>query len=419
MDRKKFLKKSLLASIGIPLIASGKIQIKEPLKENRILNKKVFEPLAITMWDFSWLENKWPGAGYEDWDLVLDQLVERGYNAIRMDAYPHLVSENAEKEWTLIPVWRVSDWGSPAINKVKIQPMMNEFISKCKDRNIKIGLSSWFREDLDNTRMKISSPIILGEIWIKTLKSIENAGLLDNIFYVDLCNEWPGSYWAPYFKNNPPELTWGAWYTENVMQWMEESIKLVREEFPNIPLGYSIEMHKSRVQHDRDLSFLDYQEPHIWMSNSNSGEYYKKVGYNYDTEIFASYDNLQANGERIYRENPEHWHQVLFNAMDYYINYSKQHNIALMTTECWGVVDYKDWPLLNWDWIKELCELGTKRASDSGRWAAVATSNFCGPQFVGMWRDVDWHRSLTDYIKNSNLNEKLRKNKLIRRILET
>lgn len=23
---------------------------------------------AITMWDFSWLERRWPGAGYEDWD---------------------------------------------------------------------------------------------------------------------------------------------------------------------------------------------------------------------------------------------------------------------------------------------------------------------------------------------------------------
>ena len=35
-------------------------------------------PFAITMWDFSWLERRWPGAGYENWDLALDELVERG-----------------------------------------------------------------------------------------------------------------------------------------------------------------------------------------------------------------------------------------------------------------------------------------------------------------------------------------------------
>ena len=54
-------------------------------------------PLAIAMWDFSWLERRWPGAGYEDWDKVLDELAERGYNAVRIDAYPHLLAENPMK----------------------------------------------------------------------------------------------------------------------------------------------------------------------------------------------------------------------------------------------------------------------------------------------------------------------------------
>ena len=48
-------------------------------------------PRAITMWDFSWLERRWPGAGFEDWDVALDELKERGYNAVRIEAYPHLV----------------------------------------------------------------------------------------------------------------------------------------------------------------------------------------------------------------------------------------------------------------------------------------------------------------------------------------
>jgi sugar phosphate isomerase/epimerase len=39
------------------------------------------------MWDFSWLERRWPGAGYENWDEALDELTERGYNAVRIDAF--------------------------------------------------------------------------------------------------------------------------------------------------------------------------------------------------------------------------------------------------------------------------------------------------------------------------------------------
>ncbi len=61
--------------------------------------EQVFHPRAITMWDFSWLERRWPGAGFEDWDLALDELTERGYNAVRIEAYPHLVGVNPTKEW--------------------------------------------------------------------------------------------------------------------------------------------------------------------------------------------------------------------------------------------------------------------------------------------------------------------------------
>jgi Sugar-binding cellulase-like len=88
-------------------------------------------PLAITMWDFSWLERRWPGAGYEDWDHILDELVLRGYDAIRIDAYPHLVAAAPQRTWELIPVWSVQDWGSPAKNRVQVQPALNQFIRKC------------------------------------------------------------------------------------------------------------------------------------------------------------------------------------------------------------------------------------------------------------------------------------------------
>jgi hypothetical protein len=88
----------------------------------------------------------------------------------------------------------------------------------------------------------------------------------------------------------------------------------------------------------------------------------------------------------------------------------------LITTECWGVVDYKDWPLLEWDWVKELCDLGTREAIKTGQWAAIATSNFCGPQFVGMWRDFNWHKNLTDNIRKTEIRKSFNNSKLVKRI---
>jgi hypothetical protein len=73
-------------------------------------------------------------------------------------------------------------------------------------------------------------------------------------------------------------------------------------------------------------------------------------------------------------------------------------NKACVAKNGWGVVDYKDWPLLDWGWVKELCAVGVETAAATGQWVCLATSNFCGPQFVGMWRDVAWHRAQTERI---------------------
>ena len=53
-------------------------------------------PAAIAMWDFSWLLRHYPNGEFENWDAVLDGLVKRGYNAIRLDAFPALVAPDSE-----------------------------------------------------------------------------------------------------------------------------------------------------------------------------------------------------------------------------------------------------------------------------------------------------------------------------------
>lgn len=82
---------------------------------------------------FSWIERRWAGAGYEDWDQVLDELCMRGYNAVRIDAYPHLIDSAPEKKWLLNEVWNQQDWGSPDLNIVQVQPFLNEFIKNARN----------------------------------------------------------------------------------------------------------------------------------------------------------------------------------------------------------------------------------------------------------------------------------------------
>lgn len=354
-------------------------------------------PLAIAMWDFSWLERRWPGAGYEDWDIALDELAERGYDAVRIDAYPHLVAAGPHREWELLPEWSTNDWGAPARCRVRVIPALMEFIGKCRERDVKVGLSTWFRQDLDNHRLHIPTPEAHAAIWIATLEHLKSAGLIDALLYVDLCNEWPIDVWAPFYRQPAGEPR--EWWSEGSLDWIDKACCALRAAHPGIPLTFSNTTDPS-ARHTASLPRgVDFLEPHIWMVTSS--DFYQRINYNFERFDLAGYDRVARHAESLYRSDPAHWQRALTNAIALNADWSRRTGLPLVTTECWGVVDYKDWPMLDWGWVKDLCTLGVETAAPTGCWAAIATSNFCGPQFHGMWRDVGWHQRLTKMIRQS------------------
>ena len=203
------------------------------------------------------------------------------------------------------------------------------------------------------------------------------------------------------------------------MEWMQKAIALVRDAYPDLPLVFSTDS-QDLWRFDNDLSYFDLVEHHIWMANQKQGEFLKAIDYKNGRFDPQAYKNVQANAERVYREKPDYWNNLLLNQINETAAVAKRIGKPLITTECWGIIDYKDWPMLNWDWVKDLCEMGVKEAAATGQWVGIATSNFCAPQFVGMWRDVEWHRRLTTLIKSSSINPELLESeeaqKLIKRL---
>jgi hypothetical protein len=74
----------------------------------------------------------------------------------------------------------------------------------------------------------------------------------------------------------------------------------------------------------------------------------------------------------------------------------------LWTTEAWShiLMDQFRSPTGrdSWDYVKSVAEFAVPAALRLG-WAGICTSNFAEPHFPGMWRDVAWHRRMTDLIK--------------------
>jgi hypothetical protein len=415
MNRRNFLVGAASAAVASSVMskhisAAGKT--RELTIGNQAGSSATKRPRAITMWEFSWIERRWPGAGYEDWDQALDELVERGYNAVRIDPFPHLLAADPHKIWTLRPEWNTQMWGSPDVNRIVLLPALIEFLGKCHDRGIMAGLSTWYREDEANTRMTITGPEVMAANWITTLDLIAQAGLIDSILYTDLCNEWPGEDWAPFVK----PMSYGDWNKPASLEYMQKAIAMVRAKYPKIPLLFSCAEDTPEKYLDQDLSYFDLLDPHIWMVQQNGGEFYKLTEYKYERFDGKGYTSLSLKADGVYRARPEYWQKQLIETIDRHAAASRKMKIPLITTECWGIVDYKDWPLLKWDWVKDLCALGAERAASSGQWLAIATSNFCGPQFVGMWRDKARHQRLTQVVKSAEIAEDLRQGRFYQRL---
>lgn len=113
------------------------------------------------------------------------------------------------------------------------------------------------------------------------------------------------------------------------------------------------------------------------------------------------------SGRAEYEHNRADYDRLLFDQIDRVADWSRETGLALYTTECWSIVDYKDWPGLDWDWVLDLNERAVKHAVSKGRWVGIATSNFCGPQFIGMWREIEWHQNLTTLIKSARIDPDL------------
>ena len=144
-------------------------------------------------------------------------------------------------------------------------------------------------------------------------------------------------------KNNTAE-----WHAPDSMAGMSAAIATVRQRFADLPLLFSF-VNKQVDYLGRDLSQFDLLEYHIWMAQQNDGEFYQEVGYGYELFDPKGYNNMSRNAECAYRARPAYWQKLLTDKIDRTAKVSAQLNKPLITTECWALVDYKDWPLLKWD----------------------------------------------------------------------
>lgn len=378
---------------------------------------------AVTMWEFSWLLRRTGDQReYADVERILDELVERGYDCVRIDAFPHLIANdkdgNRSERFWVHPQPDHFMWG-PHGRKIEVvdpADSLAHFVSACRDRNVTVGLSSWFNDDDEHRRLGIATPADLGRIWRETLDDLDGRGLLDAIEYVDLCNEFPLDDWLPTVHERifgRPELAepsipgqavpggwvWSAGQRAEIERYFTEGTTL-RERWPNLRFTVSIAPVSESV-YDLDYGDLDLIETHIWLS-SNVEQFAALTNFSLEEHGFPGAWQKQVDSlDDVYWPHPERWHSRLGEEMTRWAAVAARTGAPLWTTEGWSHILLDDFTSPEghhaWDYVKSVAEYAVPKAIQLG-WEGICTSNFAEPHFPALWADVAWHRRMTDLI---------------------
>jgi len=375
------------------------------------------------MWDFSWLlRREGSQREYADTETILDELVVRGYDCVRIDAFPHLVAADragrSSQVFAVHPQPEHFMWG-PHGHKVEVRDPMDAlaaFLAAAADREVDVGLSSWFNDDDEHRRLGIASPADLVRVWTRTLDQLERRDLLGGVAYVDLCNEFPGYDWLPAANetifgrycdagpNTPEQAPPDGWVWSPAQRARIGSFygaaRLLKERWPEIAFTFSTAPLSQSV-FDLDYRPLDLIETHIWLS-WNVAPFAELTNFSLDQHGFPGAWQLQVDSlDRVYWPDPARWHERLGEAMRGWAALAAAQNRPLWTTEGWSHVFLDD--LVSpagrhaWEYVKNVAEYAVPTACELG-WAGVCTSNFSQPHFPKLWADADWHRRMTDTI---------------------
>jgi len=389
--------------------------------------RKITRPLAIAMWDFSWLLRHHPAGEFEDWDRVLDGLAERGYNAIRMDAFPHLVAAGPDGKVTeeyYYPKgdWVPAMWGNTYSMYARPREGLLEFLPKCRARKIRVGLATWFMAYAD----QIQGLDGLVRVWDQTLDLLRQNDLLDNVLYVDVLNEYPmfhGFNWlhrklkevgeAPeepgnaQEKETAPAYQWQGDRQYNPAQrkyynqFITEALQRLSEKWPGLDFFASQTYNGGVPWQDMDHSRFAALDVHYWFmlhEKLNGGTSYWDIHNISGCPNDQGFYQIQRKVQENWKANKTELIQWMEGNMQAVAETGKKWNIPYGNTEGWGPINWMDHPGLSWELVKEAGEICARLGAKYG-YMFNCSSNFTHPQFGRLWNDVKWHQKVTSIIR--------------------
>ncbi len=371
--------------------------------------------LTIVMWDQAFLMRHARGESYQDYDKILDETIERGYNTLRLDPMPQLIDlAHPEKvfRWD-DPHTPYMPWGWDKAGEGPLGEWLIEFMEKVMDRRLGYTLSAWWFTDQSSNNpiareaRAPRSHLEGAEIWAKMLREWKRRFSFEGLVYLDLANEVP--YFLPGFLQRYEKETGGSWneggapFTQNQIDLLagelNPAMAALQREFPE--LRFTASIHGDERWLDVPLHFdcLDvhfYSDVDLrWRNRTRFADFM--------TRLFtdASWHKEFSDRCKAARDTVAPMLRAAQRSkLASFAAWSEEHGMPLTTSESWASWYYYDSPGLDWGWLLEWAEWSVEDAIEYRMWGWTP-HNYCQPQLKN-WQDVRWHQRLTDRFLRSS-----------------
>lgn len=372
--------------------------------------------LTMAMWDQAFVLRHAPGGSFADYDRVLDETVERGYNTLRLDPMPQWIDLSKPE--------KMLQWPDPKLpfmpwcwNRDVEGPAgtwLIEFMEKLLERpSLHYTLSAWWFCNVPPATHQAGPPVLRlpanhvegAEMWCTILTEWKKRFGLDRLVYLDLANEVP--FFFPGFQERMKKETGADWNApvlspEQVQFTANElnaALRLLRREFPE--LRYTCSIHGDLrwldipVEFDcLDVHFYADADPR-WAERTKFPEFIQDGLFTNDTwhaEFSRRCGQARNAIAPMLRARQRH-------KLAQFAAWSRQRGAPLTTSESWASWFYLDTPALDWGWLLEWASWSVEDAIDHQMWGWTP-HNYVQPQFKN-WQDVRWHQTLTERFLNS------------------
>lgn len=366
--------------------------------------------LALACWDYSWLTRRDGRASeYRDLDKVFAELAERGYNALRLDPFPHLLARGesglTQDRFDVLPEGLELRRGARVPVQVQPRKTLLEMLRRARAHGISLWLTSWFMPDTQARRSFVRRPQDFVRVWAETLAFIENEGYADLILGVDFCHEFPqapcahGAYrriFASHPRNPLPQmLGWSGSVCRRVEEYLLEVPRSLRALYPDYRYGVSVAAAQEDNIRQLDTSELDFLDTHTWLSDDPrfrlaSGEMLTSMA----PPVAGRLQSRMA--ALLYRARQSQWSRRAGRRLHQQVEFARMRRLTPVLGE--GYVHDARETALDWDWVRLVSEHMVVAALEE-RIPVIATGLHARPHSPGFWEDIAWHQRLTAMIR--------------------